>query len=126
MGSVLIAFSNVKLFCHWATTFPGKMSLDEIKERGHGHVDATKEAFEELCSMAEALHAEREERREAAVARFQVRRAYTNRLREKNQKLRAQYIALLDQYNALVEEAKERSDSSSSDSDGEDDGCCIM
>ena len=43
------------------------------------------------------FQAEREERREAAIARFQARRAYNMRLREKNQKLRAQYIALLDQ-----------------------------
>merc|ERR1712001_375997 len=123
---ILIAFSGVKLFCHCANSFPGKMSLDEIKEKGHGHVDGTKEAFEELCSMVEALNAEREERREVALARFQARRAYSNRLREKNQKLRQQYIALLDQYNALVEEVKERSDSSSSSDDDDDDGCSIM
>merc|ERR1712001_95810 len=123
---ILIAFSSAKLFCRCANSFPGEMSLDEIKEKGHGHVDGTKEAFEELCSMVEALNAEREERREAALARFQARRAYSNRLREKNQKLRASYLALLDQYNALVEEVKERSDSSSSSDSDDDDTCCIM
>ena len=46
--------------------------------------------------MYNVLQAEREERREVAIARFAARRAYTNRLREKNQKLRAQYLALLD------------------------------
>ena len=46
--------------------------------------------------VCNSLQAEREERREAAIARFAARRAYTNRLREKNQKLRAQYLALLD------------------------------
>ena len=109
------------------------MSLDEIREKGHGSVDAAKEAFDELCAMVEALNvgfslninqnimltkfsalkftlkeltivyikfisiqAEREERREVAIARFQARRAYNARIREKNQKLRAQYLALLE------------------------------
>merc|ERR1711997_465528 len=103
-----------------------KMSIDELREKGHGGCDTAKEAFDELCAMVDALHAEREERREVAIARFAARRAYTNRLREKNQKLRAQYLALLDSYNALVEEVKDRSDSSSSSDDDDDDTCCIM
>ena len=32
------------------------MSLDEIRDKGHGSVDAAKEAFDELCAMVEALH----------------------------------------------------------------------
>ena len=32
------------------------MSLDEIRGKGHGSVDAAKEAFDELCAMVEALH----------------------------------------------------------------------
>merc|ERR1711868_9389 len=103
-----------------------KMSIDELREKGHGGCDTAKEAFDELCAMVDALHAEREERREVAIARFAARRAYTNRLREKNQKLRAQYLALLDSYNALVEEVKDRSDSSSSSDEDDDDTCCIM
>jgi len=102
------------------------MSIDELREKGHGGCDSAKEAFDELCAMVEALNAEREERREVAIARFSARRAYTQRLREKNQKLRAQYLALLDSYNSLVEEVKDRSDSSSSSDDDDDDTCCIM
>merc|ERR1719270_347682 len=105
---------------------PLKMSLDELRSKGHGGCDSAKEAFDELCAMVENLNAEREERREVAIARFAARRAYTNRLREKNQKLRAQYLALLDSYNALVEEVKDRSDSSSSSDEDDDDTCCIM
>merc|ERR1712212_624425 len=105
---------------------PFKMSLDELRSKGHGGCDSAKEAFDELCAMVENLNAEREERREVAIARFAARRAYTNRLREKNQKLRARYLALLDSYNALVEEVKGSSDSSSSLDDDDDDTCCIM
>ena len=32
------------------------MSLDEVRDKGHGSVDAAKEAFDELCAMVEALH----------------------------------------------------------------------
>ena len=32
------------------------MSLDEIRGKGHGSVDAAKDAFDELCAMVEALH----------------------------------------------------------------------
>ena len=42
------------------------------------------------------IQAEREERREAAMARFQMNRTMNARLREKNQRLREKYIALLD------------------------------
>ena len=36
--------------------FQPNMSLDEIRGKGHGSVDAAKEAFDELCAMVEALH----------------------------------------------------------------------
>ena len=36
--------------------FQPNMSLDEIRDKGHGSVDAAKEAFDELCAMVEALH----------------------------------------------------------------------
>ena len=53
-------------------------------------------------------------------------KAWNAHLREKNQRLRAKYIAVVDMYNTLAEEAKERSDSSSSSDEEQDDNCCIM
>merc|ERR1711981_1016942 len=127
MGSVEnISLSNKCCWSIFLKSIKRKMSIDELREKGHGGCDSAKEAFDELCAMVEALNAEREERREVAIARFAARRAYTQRLREKNQKLRAQYLALLDSYNSLVEEVKDRSDSSSSSDDDADDTCCIM
>jgi hypothetical protein len=53
-------------------------------------------------------------------------RTYNAHLREKHQRLRARYIAVVDAYNTLAEEAKERSDSSSSSDSDKDDNCSIM
>merc|ERR1712156_368146 len=103
------------------------MSLDELKDKHAGSVETASEAFHELCAMVEALEAEREERREAVQTRVQTLRGMNSRLREKNQKLKAQYHALLDKYNELAEEVHDASDSSSSsDSDDGDDNCSIM
>merc|ERR1711976_63815 len=105
----------------------GKFNMDDIKDKFHTNCDGAKEAFEELCAMFDAVQAEREERREAAATRMAYMREQTTRLRERNRRLRARYAALVDAYNNLAEEAKERSDSSSSDkSDHEGDNCVIM
>ena len=72
------------------------------------------------------FQSEREEKRGAAIARFEAMKAWNAHLREKNQRLRAKYIAVVDMYNTLAEEAKERSDSSSSSDEEQDDNCCIM
>ena len=32
------------------------MSIDELREKGHGGCDTAKEAFDELCAMVDALH----------------------------------------------------------------------
>ena len=100
--------------------------MEELREKHETCVDAARQAFDELCAMVEALQAKREERREASIARFQKNRAMNARMREKNQKLRAQYRALLIQYNELAEEVKDGSDSSSSEDDDDDDNCCLM
>merc|ERR1712038_1118834 len=103
------------------------MSLDELKDKHAGSVETASEAFHELCATVEALEAEREERREVVQTRVQTLRSMNSRLREKNQKLKAQYHALLDKYNELAEEVHDASDSSSSsDSDDGDDNCSIM
>jgi len=46
--------------------------------------------------------------------------------REKVHRLRMKYEALLGMYNDLAEEAKDRSDSSSSSEDEDDGTCSIM
>lgn len=103
------------------------MSLDEIREKHFGSVESANEAFNELCAMVEAFEAEREERREVVQAKVSTLRTMNARLWEKNQKLKAQYHALLDKYNELAEEVHDASDSSSSsDSDDGDDNCSIM
>merc|ERR1712117_536101 len=102
------------------------VTMDEAKEKFFQCHDDTKTAFEELCAMVDALNAEREEKRGAAMARFEAMKAWNAHLREKNQRLRAKYIAVVDMYNTLAEEVKERSDSSSSSEEEQDDNCCIM
>ena len=32
------------------------MSIDELRDKGHGGCDTAKEAFDELCAMVDALH----------------------------------------------------------------------
>merc|ERR1712141_509646 len=101
------------------------ITMDEAKEKFFQCHDDTKTAFEELCAMVDALNSERE-KRGLAIARFEAMKAWNAHLREKNQRLRAKYIAVVDMYNTLAEEAKERSDSSSSSDEEQDDNCCIM
>merc|ERR1712218_590595 len=84
------------------------MSLDEIKEKYNSGKDQSNEAFEELCALVETMEAEREERREAATARLNHLREVIVRLRERNQRLRGRYAVVVDMYNELVEEKKDR------------------
>merc|ERR1711997_1175256 len=96
------------------------MDSQEIRDRYYGGEGASRDAFEELCALYDAIQHEREENREAARAKMLL-------LRERNQRLREKYAIMVDAYNNLAEEAHDRSDSSSSSdsSDGED-NCCIM
>eukprot|EP00095_Tigriopus_kingsejongensis_P009466 maker-scaffold1140_size60066-snap-gene-0.4 protein:Tk09466 transcript:maker-scaffold1140_size60066-snap-gene-0.4-mRNA-1 annotation:"cys loop ligand gated ion channel subunit" len=100
--------------------------MDNIQERVTGGLDQAREAFNELCAMAGALESERELKRGLAVARFEAMRTYTMRLREKHRALRARYINMVEMYNALAEEAHNRSDSSSSSDEERDDNCSII
>ena len=70
--------------------------------------------------------AEREERRDVAMARFTALKEMNTHLREKCHRLREKYAAAVDAYNELADEAKDRSDSSSSSDSSDDDDCCIM
>ena len=100
--------------------------MDEQKEKFNAAHDETRAAFDELCAMVDAFVAEKEETRNRAIVRFEAQKAYTLRLREKHRTLRLKYIAMVDAYNTLAEEAHERSDSSSSEEEEQDDNCCIM
>merc|ERR1711934_1161584 len=118
MGSVTREFTTLS-----HPTTKQIFAMDEAKEKFFQCHDDTKSAFEELCAMVDALNSEREEKRGAAIARFEAMKAWNAHLREKNQRLRAKYIAVVDMYNTLAEE---RSDSSSSSDEEQDDNCCIM
>merc|ERR1711902_149466 len=100
--------------------------MEELRDRYYGGEGSSRDAFEELCAMYEAVAHEREERREAARVKLVHLRERNAHLRERNQRLREKYAAMVDAYNNLAEEAKDRSDSSSSSSDESDDDCCIM
>merc|ERR1711934_944997 len=109
--------------------FPLQINMDsqEIRDRYYGGEGASRDAFEELCALYDAIQHEREENREAARAKMLLLRERNAHLRERNQRLREKYAIMVDAYNNLAEEAHDRSDSSSSSdsSDGED-NCCIM
>merc|ERR1712029_1000545 len=93
---------------------------EELRERFYGGNEQSKEAFEELFAMVSALEAEREEARENARARAELLYDRCHKMRVKNQTLKAKSLALLDLYNALAEEVKDRSDSSSGSSSDEE------
>merc|ERR1711970_570177 len=100
---------------------------EELREKFYGGNEQSKEAFEELFAMVSAMEAEREEARENARARVELLYDRCHKMRVKNQTLKAKYLALLDLYNALAEEVKDRSDSSSgSSSDEEEKNCNLM
>merc|ERR1719430_1290429 len=98
--------------------------MEAIREKFYAGNETSKEAFEEVCSMVSALEAEREESREAARVRVETLYDRCHNLRVKNQNLKAKYLALLDMYNALAEEVKDRSDSSSGSSSDEEEKNC--
>merc|ERR1712018_518807 len=103
---------KTSLDIHWRTfklTNSNKMPLAELKEATNNALEAERERFH------------------VAQDKVQKLRTMNARLKEKNQKLREQYHALLALYNELAEEARDASDSSSSeDSDDGDDNCSIM
>merc|ERR1712194_562801 len=89
--------------------FPLKINMDtqEMRDRYYGGEGQSRDAFEELCALYDAIQHERETNREGARAKMIL-------LREKN-------AIMVDAYNNLAEDAHDRSDSSSSSdsSDGE-------
>merc|ERR1712212_710399 len=101
-------------------------NMDEIRDKYNSGEAQAREAFEELCAMCDAFHIERDEARERSRAKVTILRERCIRLRERNARLRARYAAVIDLYNALAEEAKERSDSSSSSDSSDGEECCIM
>merc|ERR1711950_44137 len=106
--------------------FPLQINMDsqEIRDRYYGGGGASRDAFEELCAMYDAIQHEREENRglvQAKIAHLRERNAH---LRERNQRLREKYAMMVDAYNTLAEEAHDRSDSSSDSSSDDDDDCC--
>merc|ERR1711973_1027673 len=102
-------------------------AMEGIREKFYSGKETSKEAFEEMCALVSTLEAEREESREAARVRVETLYDKCHNLRVKNQNLKAKYLALLDMYNSLAEEVRERSDSSSgSSSDEEDKNCSLM
>merc|ERR1712121_233729 len=126
MGSLISARALLNL--HFLRN-PQKLvkMAEELRERFYGGSEQSKEAFEELFAMVSALEAEREESRETARARVEALYDKCHALRVKNQNLKGKYLALLDMYNQLAEEVKDRSDSSSgSSSDEEDKNCSLM
>jgi len=100
--------------------------MEEFRVRHGETMDAARAVFEELCAMVDAFELEREEQREAARAKFELARERRRMLLEKNRRLRDRYIVLLEKYNALAEEVKDRSDSSSGGSSDEHHECSIM
>jgi len=75
-------------------SFSGNM--EEAKEKFTTNFGEANTAFEELCAMVEAFVAEKDEKRAAAQARLEFLKGRNQHLREKNRRLRAKYIALLD------------------------------
>jgi len=99
---------------------------EELRERFYAGNEQSKEAFEELFAMVSAMETEREEARENARARVEALFEKARVLRNKNANLKAKYLALLDLYNQLAEEVKERSDSSSGEEEDENDKVCSL
>merc|ERR1711997_376946 len=100
--------------------------MEGLRDRYYGGEGQSRDAFEELCAMYDAVQHEREESRglvQAKIAHLRERNAH---LRERNARLREKYALMVDAYNNLADEVHDRSDSSSSSSSDEDDNCCIM
>merc|ERR1712018_672872 len=101
-----------------------KLDIVAVKERFICSQDEGKSAFEELavycCQLEEALC----EKKELAKTKILALKECNCHQREKLERLRAKYCALLELYNKFAEECekdcKERSDSSCSD---EEDDC---
>merc|ERR1711884_622261 len=100
--------------------------MEELRDRYYGGEGQSRDAFEELCAMYEAIQHENEANREAVRTKVAVLRERSAHLRERNARLREKYAVMVDAYNNLAEEAHDRSDSSSSSSSDENDDCCIM
>merc|ERR1711887_153800 len=92
-------------------------SAEEPRERFVSYQDAAREAFEEVAARLEELEMGNEEMKDRMRAKMQVMKDANLHQREKLHRLREKYAALLDLYNELADEVKERSDSSSSSED---------
>merc|ERR1712215_249800 len=101
-------------------------SVEELREQFVGNSDAAREAFEALAARVEELENLRHEQEELVRGKIQALKDANLHQREKLHRLREKYMALLDMYNALADEAKDRSDSSSSSEDEDDGNCSLM
>merc|ERR1712098_1011576 len=99
--------------------------LDEAKLEFDRGVEMNRKRFDALVARVEGLEGEMASKEEMARSKIEALVQAKERQKEKLRALREKYCNLVEQYNALSEEAKERSDSSSSD-DGEDGSCSLM
>merc|ERR1712062_623634 len=105
-----------------------KLDIVAVKERFIYSQDEGKSAFEELavycCQLEEALC----EKKELAKTKILALKECNCHQREKLERLRAKYCALLELYNKFAEECekdcKERSDSSCSEDEEDCEGWC--
>merc|ERR1712062_923489 len=105
-----------------------KLDIVAVKERFICSQDEGKSAFEELavycCQLEEALC----EKKELAKTKILALKECNCHQREKLERLRAKYCALLQLYNKFAEECekdcKERSDSSCSEDEEDCEGWC--
>merc|ERR1711936_1230885 len=106
-----------------------KLDIVAVKERFICSQDEGKSAFEELavycCQLEEALC----EKKELAKTKILALKECNCHQREKLERLRAKYCALLELYNKFAEECekdcKDRSDSSCSEDEEDCEGWCI-
>merc|ERR1712083_38054 len=98
---------------------------DEAKLEFDRGVEMNRKWFDALVARVEGLEGEMANKEELARSKIEALVQAKERQKEKLHALREKYCNLVEQYNALSEETKERSDSSSSD-DGEDANCSLM
>merc|ERR1712226_213728 len=98
--------------------------LELAKEAFQSGVDVSRKWFDILVRRVKFLEEDLERKEELARSKIEAAVQAKDRQREKLHRLREKYAALVELYNSRCEEARERSDSSSSDD--EDDGKCSL
>merc|ERR1711994_253526 len=121
MGSILLIIST-----HTSHQQLSRSSVLLNMDRIESNRDAARDAFMELCAAVDRMMEEKEEKREMARGRVDHIKGRYRNLRVRRTRLRMKYVALLEAYNELAEEMRERSDSESSSDEEDDDNCCIM